>query len=258
MKAILLLFVLQLTIAHIVFSQQDTLPAHVYNLAKLPVTKDSSRYRVQVMDGSSTTLANLEMHVTTLEPGNAAHPPHTHTDQEELIIVKEGLLNVTIQGKQKLLSPGGVALALPGEEHGAVNAGKSKAVYYLLKFKTKAPVNIERGIQAGGSILIDWNEVAVEKTAKGERRQFFNRPTALFEKFEMHVTTLNKGEISHLPHTHRQEEIILLRKGNISMQIADKFYPAAAGDIIFLSSNIPHALKNTGTTPTTYFAFQWQ
>ncbi|MEO5595451.1 MAG: cupin domain-containing protein [Chitinophagaceae bacterium] len=257
MKAILLLS-LQIAIAHLLFSQQDTLPARVYNLAKFTTAKDSSRDRIQVMDGSTSVLANLEVHLTTLEPGKAAHPPHTHTNQEELIIVKEGLLKVTIKGKTKLLSAGGLAYSFPGDEHGAVNAGKTKTSYYIVKYTTHNAVNTGRGESAGGSILMDWNEPKVEKTDRGERRQFFNQPTALFEKFDMHVTTLNKGNVSHLPHSHRQEEIILVKSGNISMQIGGKHYSATAGDIVFLPTGVLHALENTGNGPATYFAFQWQ
>src|SRR5215216_2474803 len=121
MKA-LFAWLLQTTIACTIYAQ-DTLPARVYNLSKLPVTKDSSRLRVQIMDGKTSLLANLEAHLTILEPGQQAHPPHTHTNTEELIIVKEGVVAVTIKGKTKMLSAGGLALALPGEEHGAINAG---------------------------------------------------------------------------------------------------------------------------------------
>ena len=255
MKAIIALF--GVTMIAFTTIAQDTLPARVYNLDKLPVTKDSSRLRIQIMDGKTTLLANLEAHLTILEPGQAAHPPHTHTNTEELIIVKEGVVAVTIKGVTKLLSAGGLAFSVPSDEHGAVNAGTSKAAYYVIKYTNPAP-DAARGEKAGGSILMKWSEPAVEKTDKGERRNFFLRPTALFEKFDMHVTTLNKGNVSHPPHTHRQEEIIIIQSGTVSMQVGDKHYPAKAGDIVFLSSNIPHALENTGNGATTYFAFQWQ
>src|SRR5450432_1404963 len=102
-----------LLITFFVNAQQDTLSSHVFNLAKLSTAKDSSRDRIQFMDGSTSVLANIEAHLTTLAPGKAAHPPHTHTNQEELIIVKNGLFKVTIAGQTKLLSAGGIALALP-------------------------------------------------------------------------------------------------------------------------------------------------
>ncbi|MEP6748374.1 MAG: cupin domain-containing protein [Bacteroidota bacterium] len=251
-------FLLAVFFTSTVSAQVDTLSSHIYNFTKLSAAKDSSRDRIQVMDGSTSVLANIEVHLTILEPGKAAHPPHTHTNQEELIIVKEGLLKVTIAGKSKLLSAGGLALSLPGDEHGAMNAGKKKAAYYIVKYTTRTPVDTARGRNAGGSILMAWNEPTAEKTDRGERRQFWNRPTSLFEKFDMHVTTLNKGAVSHLPHTHKQEEIIIVKTGNISMQVGDKHYPASAGDIVFLSSGVPHALENTTNGTCTYFAFQWQ
>lgn len=249
--------VLQLGIGYPTTAQTDTLLAHVYTLSALPVTKDSSRLTVQVMDGKTGLLSGLEVHLTLLEPGQSAHPPHTHTNTEELIIVKEGLLKVTVNGRTKLLSAGGLAFSLPGDEHDAVNAGKTRAGYYVIKY-SRLLVNSDRGKGAGGSVIMDWTEPAVTATDRGERREFFNRPTALFDKFDMHVTTLNKRAVSHAPHTHLQEEMIIVKQGTISMQIADKFFPATAGDIIFLSSGIPHALRNTGAGTTTYFAFQWQ
>ena len=74
----------------------------------------------------------------------------------------------------------------------------------------------------------------------------------------MHATTLNPGEVSHLPHIHRSEEIILMRSGNVQRYINGKHYPATGGDIVFLSSGIPHALENKGSTRCEYFALQWE
>ena len=74
----------------------------------------------------------------------------------------------------------------------------------------------------------------------------------------MHTTALNPGLESHAQHTHREEEIILIIRGNVTMHIGDKFIPAAPGDVVFLPSMVPHALKNTGTEQCEYFAFQWR
>ena len=78
------------------------------------------------------------------------------------------------------------------------------------------------------------------------------------ERFEMHVTTLNGGLRSHDPHTHRAEEMVLLLEGTAEMQIAEDILPLASGGLVFLGSEIPHAIKNVGTKPCVYFAFQMQ
>jgi (S)-ureidoglycine aminohydrolase len=236
----------------------DTLTARVCHWDSLATAKDSSRDRKEILDGRTPDLEILEIHASTLDPGMAPHPPHSHADMEELLIVKEGRLKATIHGRTTILGPGSVAMALPGDEHGFVNAGNTRATYYVLKFKSRSSVNATRGLAAGGSFTVNWDTLTVQPTDRGEKRQLFDRPTALFGKFEMHATTLNAGRVSHAPHVHRQEEIILLRKGHVQMQIGDRFYPASAGDLVFLSSGVLHALKNTGTEPCQYYALQWQ
>jgi (S)-ureidoglycine aminohydrolase len=78
------------------------------------------------------------------------------------------------------------------------------------------------------------------------------------KRFEMHVTTLNEGLKSHDPHTHRAEEIVLMINGNSEMQIGENFYKGSVGDLFFLGSNIPHAIRNVGAGSCMYFAIQWE
>src|SRR5258705_3073066 len=235
----------------------DSLPPHVYRWDSLITVIEDTRARKQVLEGSTTSLSYFESHVTSLQPGKAPHPPHTHADQEELIIVKEGTVKITINGVSNIMGPGSIAYAIPGEEHGIINAGNTQATYYIFKYKSKLPMNLERAKQNGGSFMINWDTVTVKKTDKGQRREFFNRPTSQLAKFEMHTTALNAGLDSHAPHMHIEEEVILIIKGNVTMHIAGNLYPAGAGDVVFLSSGVSHALLNTGKEQCEYFAFQW-
>ncbi len=239
-------------------AQVSPVASLVYNWNNLPVIKEESRDRRQMIDGSTIDLSSLEIHTSTLEPGKAPHASHTHVDEEELIIVKEGKLKATIKDQTRILGPGSVALAIPGEEHGFFNGGDTKTTYYILKFKSKSPLNAERGKNAGGSFMIDWNDMAMVVSEKGGRRNTFDRATSMFSRFEMHVTTLNKGLVSHAPHQHKAEEIIILIKGSAEMQIGDTHTKMEPGDLVFLESQVLHALKNVGDEPCEYFAFQWQ
>jgi (S)-ureidoglycine aminohydrolase len=147
---------------------------------------------------------------------------------------------------------------MPRIVHGINNAGNTKATYYLLKYKGKLPMDIERAKRAGGSFMLNWNELATTNTDKGYRRDFFNRPTSQLGQFEMHTTALNANEESHPPHTHVQEEIILILRGNVEMYIDGDRYKASPGDVVFLSSRVPHNLTNNGEDQCEYFAFQWR
>src|SRR6185503_15713265 len=254
----LFLFISFITAGQLLIAQKtDSLGAKVYYWQKLEAIKEDTRVRKQILDGSTTSLVNFEVHASTLEPGKAPHPPHTHVDQEELMIVKEGTVKITINGTSKILGPGSIAFAMPGDEHGIENAGNTQATYFILKYRGRKPDN-ERGKQAGGSFMLDWKDLQTKNTGKGYRRDFFNRATSQLAQFEMHTTALNADSVSHAPHTHVQEEIILILRGDVTMHIDGKLVPASAGDLVFLSSGIPHALLNTGKEQCEYFAFQWR
>ncbi|MEO6733405.1 MAG: cupin domain-containing protein [Ferruginibacter sp.] len=254
----LLIFLIAFNASSLVAQRTDSLRPHVYEWSSLVVKKEDTRLRRQVMEGSTTALSLFEVHSTTLEPAKAPHPPHVHDDMDELIIVKEGQLKITIKGESKILGPGSVAFAMAGDEHGIENAGGSLATYHIFKYKSKLPVNKERAKQNGGSFMINWNDVTLTKTEKGGRREFFNKPISQLEKLEMHTTALNAGLESHAPHTHREEEIILMLRGNVVMNIGGSLYKATAGDMVFLPSGISHNLTNTGNEQCEYFAFQWR
>jgi len=238
--------------------KNDSILSGVYYWNKLEPIKEDTRVRRQVLEGKTFALEYFEIHSSTLEPGKAPHPPHTHPDQEELMIVKEGQVKITIAGQSKILGPGSIAFAIPGDEHGIENAGSTTATYFILKFKGKLPMDLERAKKAGGSFMLDWNDLKTNNTGKGYRRDFFNRATSQLAQFEMHTTALNADSVSHAPHTHVQEEVILILRGNVEMFIDGKLYKGAAGDLYFLSANVPHALKNIGKEQCEYFAFQWR
>ena len=151
----------------------DSLPPHVYEWSKLDVTKEPTRIRRQVLEGSTTSLSNFEVHATTIEPGKAPHPPHVHDDMEELVIVKEGQIKITIKGQSKIVGPGSIGFAMPGDEHGFENAGNTPATYYVLKYKSKLPMDLDRAKQNGGSFVLNWNDLAIEQNRERRAKGLF-------------------------------------------------------------------------------------
>lgn len=240
------------------FCQAQPVTSKLFAWKDLMVQKDSSSYFMKIANGPTATLANLEMRVVELDPGKQPHAPLAHFDSEELIIVKEGNLKVITKASSNIIGPGGVALIMPGDEHTFESTSKVLTVYYSLRFKPTTSLNIERGKQAGGTFTGDWENWSVQQNEKGERREVFERFTAVFAKMELHVTSLNPGLVSHAPHKHPQEEIILVRKGTGIVLLGDATQPVAEGDLIFFASNSLHSLKNSGGEPLEYFALQFQ
>ncbi len=236
---------------------QEKLASSVFRWEELPLKKSANGERRQILEGATDHLAYLEVHSTSVNGGLAFHAPHHH-DDEELVIIKEGQVKVTIEGKSKTMGPGSIALIMSGEEHGMANAGDTPATYYIMRYSGKEKANIARGKEGGGSLMIAYDEATTTDTGKGNRRNYFDRFTSATEDFEMHVTSLNKGEMSHAPHTHEVEEIILVIRGDVQMHIDGELINASEGSLVYLASNVSHALKNMTDGSCEYFAFQWK
>jgi quercetin dioxygenase-like cupin family protein len=109
----------------------------VLDWERLPVRPTPSGARRELFDGPTATMHNLEGHVTTLNPGETAHPPHRHFD-EELVVVKDGTLEVTINGQALSAGAGSVFFYASNDLHGMRNAGTTSATYYVLRIETAA------------------------------------------------------------------------------------------------------------------------
>jgi (S)-ureidoglycine aminohydrolase len=235
----------------------DTLTAHVCEWNKEKVRPEKYGASRQVLKGATHDLSLLDIRAITIDPGGSVLP-HSSNPAGQLLIVKEGDLTVTAGTHSGKLGPGGIGLFVGGEKFSMTNKNATPATCYIFRFRSRSVANSDQPWPPSGVILLDWPELTVKKTDKGESRQIFSTMTDCLQKIDMHATTLNPGEVSHPPHVHRMEEIILMRSGHVQMHIGDHYYPASDGDLIFLSSGIPHALENRSKERCEYFALQWQ
>jgi quercetin dioxygenase-like cupin family protein len=83
----------------------------------------------------TATLDELEMHITTLNPGETSHPPHQHPD-EELLIVKEGTVESLVNGEQRRVGPGSVIFQASNQMHGIRNVGDGPATYHVIRWNS--------------------------------------------------------------------------------------------------------------------------
>ena len=109
-----------------------------------------------------------------------------------------------------------------------------------------------------GPSVFEWNELKPKKTDVGALRDVVRQPTATLDELEMHITTLNPGISSHPPHQHPNEELVIIREGQVEVLSGGVWKAAGPGSIIFNASNSPHALRNVGQTPTTYHVINWK
>jgi quercetin dioxygenase-like cupin family protein len=111
--------------------QAKALPSAFFNYEELPVKTSGDNKSRAFFNGKTHTGFVAEMHETELPAGGAPHPSHHH-DHEQLIVIREGTLEVMINGKTRTLGPGSVAYAASMEEHGVKNAGDTRARYWII------------------------------------------------------------------------------------------------------------------------------
>jgi quercetin dioxygenase-like cupin family protein len=113
--------------------QPQVLHSTVFDWTTVAVKKTDVGETRQFLRSPTATLDELELHVTTLNPGQTSHAPHKHAN-EELIVLREGTVEVLSQGVWKRLGPGSVIFNASNELHGIRNVGTVPTTYHVVNW----------------------------------------------------------------------------------------------------------------------------
>jgi mannose-6-phosphate isomerase-like protein (cupin superfamily) len=103
--------------------------AYLFN--ELPVTTNGQNKQRPMFTGKTHTGFKLESHQSDIAPGEVNHPPHQHL-REEMMLVREGTMELTVSGKPMRLGPGDVGFIGSNEIHNAKNVGTIRAQYFIV------------------------------------------------------------------------------------------------------------------------------
>ena len=107
------------------------LTSRVYKFEDLPAKPNGENVGRAVFDGKTHADYPLELHMTELGPGLAPHAPHKHVN-EEVLMLRFGQLDVTIEGVTTRASAGSIVYVNSNELHGWVNPGPERAQYFVI------------------------------------------------------------------------------------------------------------------------------
>ena len=97
----------------------------------LPVTTNGKNRRISMFTAKTHTGFKIESHSSDIAPGEVNHPPHQHL-REEMMLIREGTIELTIAGKPYRLGPGDVGVIGSNELHNAKNVGTGRALYFIV------------------------------------------------------------------------------------------------------------------------------
>ena len=107
----------------------------IFDWQKMEATPTANGVRRAVLDGPTTTLDKLHIHITTLNPGQNSGEPRRHL-QEEVLVVKEGLVEASLDGKTQTAGPGSVFFFAANAVTRLRNAGDGPATYVVIYYHT--------------------------------------------------------------------------------------------------------------------------
>jgi quercetin dioxygenase-like cupin family protein len=132
----------------------------------------------------------------------------------------------------------------------AALAAAALALASALRLSAEEPVQ--------GSFAITWDEIQQKPTsANGQARSVLRARTATLDELEIHVTALPAGKTTHPPHTHANEEVIVIREGTLDVFQNGKTRRVGPGGLLFMASNEPHNVTNVGDTTAVYYVVSW-
>ena len=251
-----MIFFVLISISFQSMAQLNPILSGAYHRSDIAVVKSADREGRKFMEGSTPQFDYFEIHASTQFKGAVPRPPHAQTDIEELIFVTEGSLKFTMGANNKILGKGSIILIPPHEMQAIENVGDGPLTYYVIMFRSKKPMDMERSAKAGGPLMLNGDSVKYVPSAKGGGINYLQRSTAMLDTLEAHITELKSKGPSHAPHTHIDTELILMLEGEIEIAIKDKTYKAAAGDICLINGDEMHGISNSQNSACKYLVMR--
>jgi XRE family transcriptional regulator, regulator of sulfur utilization len=175
MKNLSLAFLAAAALVAPVYAQDPVLGSAVVSWDEIQAGPTSSNgMSKQVWRQRTATLDELEVHITALPPGKTTHPPHTHPN-EEILVIREGTLEVYQNGKTRRVGPGSIIFHASNDSHNVTNVGDTTAAYHVINWKSpgmakpKAVASAEDAVKA---FYREWRKATAEQGAQGYAAYF--------------------------------------------------------------------------------------
>ena|SRR5687767_13243805 len=111
--------------------QLAVMKTRAYRFAELPVITNGKNHRRSMFTDKTHTGFKISSHMNEVAPGEVNHPPHQHL-REEMMLIREGTIELTVNGKPYRLGPGDVGVIGSNEMHNAKNVGTTRAHYFIV------------------------------------------------------------------------------------------------------------------------------
>jgi uncharacterized cupin superfamily protein len=233
------------------------LTSQIYPLRiPLPPDEEKGWKPYPMFSGSTADMRSLSCHTSVLTHGHCPHPPHTHKE-EELLLLLAGevdliLLDVqTPRGDHRKRLRVGQFVYYPAHfPHTLETVSVNPANYLMFKWYTDE-TETDSPLAFGHFKIFDYLENS--EVQDGFRpRLVFEGPTAYLRKLHCHASTLTPGA-GYEPHIDAYDVAIIVLEGEVET-LGERVAPHS---VIFYPAGLPHGMRNPSETIAKYVVFEF-
>jgi uncharacterized cupin superfamily protein len=233
------------------------LTSRIYPL-RIPLTPDEEKgwKPYPIFRGSTSDLQSLSCHASVLTHGHCPHPPHSH-DEEELLLLLAGevdlllpTVNIPDGSHRKRLRAGQFVYYPAHFAHTLETASEEAANYLMFKWRTGKTAT---GPPLGFGQFSISDRSADAGIADGFcARPVFTGPTACLQKLDCHISTMTPGA-GYEPHIDAYDVAIVVMEGQVET-LGER---VGSHGVIFHPAGEPHGLRNSGEAIAKYIVFEF-
>lgn len=107
------------------------------------------------------------------------------------------------------------------------------------------------------NVVIDAAKVRTQKESFGELKIFFDGPTDQLKAMTAGSLLLYANQEPHPPHTHPEEEFMVVTEGSGTLMVDGKDYKVGPGSMMYCAANKPHGIR-AGAKPLLFYFYKWK
>jgi mannose-6-phosphate isomerase-like protein (cupin superfamily) len=92
----------------------------------------------------------------------------------------------------------------------------------------------------------------------GQNGVYLSGDTPASTKFVTGRFVLQPGKSPHAPHTHAEEEVMIIERGHGEIFCDGKTTKIGPGSVMYTTPNAPHGITNTGDEPIVFYYVKWE
>lgn len=228
------------------------------NELAMPLAEDRERgwQRYPLFLGTTPSVASMSCHAAVLSSGHSPHPPHSHQD-EELLIVLDGEAELLVADRPSYeaaraipVKAGDFAYYQALQHHTIRNRSTSPVSYLMFRWHGRIPA--VGGQPLRSNVYRSPPPAETDAARPFQTRSLFGASTRWLGKLHCHTSRLEIGG-GYAAHVDPYDVAILVQSGRVQTLGRE----VGPGGVIYYPKGERHGMRNAGDEPARYIVFEF-